>query len=64
MTKRRIMSRSQICEIMAAEIDRKEIDDPAKHRQAQMDALFYIVADGKEVKIYHDTDMGGTVVEF
>lgn len=64
MPKRRILSRQRVCEIMAAEIDRKETASNGELRQAQMDIFFYMIADGSTVKIYEDRDMGGTVVEF
>ena len=67
--KRRIMSRSQLLGIIYADHDNgilrlENLIDQSQRRQAQSDIVAYMLADGKEVKIFHDTNMGGNVVEF
>lgn len=67
--KQRIMSRVEIARVMLNRRNSHEkicFDDDEAHRremQAGIDVMFYMIADDKTVRIYHDTAMGGTVVE-
>jgi len=60
--KQRIMSRKEIALIGLAKRNNQDIDRE-KFEQLTIDMLFYMIEDGNTVKIYHDTNMGGTVVE-
>ena len=68
LVKHRIMSRGRVAAVMSSrmsindrEYDRYSADE---RREAERDMLFHMLADGKDVKVYHDINMGGTVVEY
>ncbi len=68
LVKHRIMTRGRIAAILSARMsnDEKEYkrfssDD---RQQAERDMLFHMLADGKDVKISNDVNMGGAVVEY
>lgn len=59
--KRRIMTRSQILQTMFDRSDRKP-SETRDYETASHDFAAYLLADGKDVCIAHDVNMGGMVV--
>lgn len=63
--KRRIMTRSRLLTLMFKDTDQiAEKHDYGSIHNIQSDLSAYLLADGKEVKIFHDVNMGGMVVEY
>lgn len=58
--KQRILSRVQIARKLLRERNRIRDDSEGF---ASIDALLHMIADGNTVKVYHDTQHGGTIVE-
>lgn len=58
--KQRIQSRVQIARKLLKERNRFDRDE---HGLASIDLMLHLIADGNTVKVYHDTQHGGTVVE-
>lgn len=65
MIKRRIMTRSRLLSLMHGDIDqRDEPKDYPSMKAISADMAAHLLADDREVKIFHDVNLGGTVVEY
>ncbi len=59
--KTRIMSKTQMVRELLKE--RTKLDEDDWRSRIPLDMMLHVLADGKEVKVFNDTAMGGTVVE-
>lgn len=64
IVKRRIMDRSRLLTAVFNTVDGIGPNYSNEREIASADMMAYMLADGKDVKIYHDVNMGGTVVEY
>lgn len=64
IVKRRIMDRARLLTIIFNVVDGIAPKHANERESASADAMAHMIADGKDVKVYHDTNMGGMVVEY